>query len=171
MRIFLMINLVAAGILLAGCASDYKTAVTLDTVGPVPTQAPAPEAIPATNGTLVVYSAFRRSAYFDSRDPYRPEYSNYRIYTEDGKFLRGIHNDSGTPFQDPASVPLAPGKYRIYVRANGFGYITVPILIEAQQNTVLNLEGGNQDASGLNPANAVRLPDGRIVGWKAPASS
>jgi len=33
MRIFLMINLVAAGILLAGCASDYKTAVTLDTVG------------------------------------------------------------------------------------------------------------------------------------------
>jgi hypothetical protein len=170
MRTFLAFSLVATGILLAGCASDNKTAVTLDAVGPVPTQAPTSEAIPATNGTLVVYSAFRRSAYFDTRDPYRPEYSDYRIFADDGKFLRGVHNDSGTPFQDPASVLLAPGKYRIYVRANGFGYITVPVLIEAQKNTVLHLEGGNEDASGLNPANAVRLPDGKIVGWKAPAS-
>ena len=171
MKALLMLNIVAADILLAGCASDNRNKVALDTVGPAPAQTPAIG--PSTNGNLAVYSAYRRTPDFDTRDPYRPEYSDYRIYNVDGKFLRNIHNDSGTFLQDPASVPLVPGKYRIVARANGFGFITVPILIEAGQSTVLHLEGGDPgvDASGFSQTNAVRLPDGQIVGWRSPAGS
>jgi hypothetical protein len=47
--------------------------------------------------------------------------------------------------------------------------VTVPIIIVAQQNTILHLEGGGSwpDESAFNQTNAVRLPDGIIVGWKA----
>jgi hypothetical protein len=171
MKALLMLNIVAAGILVAGCVSDNENKVALDTVGPAPVQTPAIS--PSTNGTLAVYSAFRRTSDFDIRDPYRPEYSDYRIYNADGEFLRNIHNDSGTFLQDPASVSLAPGRYRVVARANGFGFITVPILIEAGQSTVLHLEGGDPggDAPGFSQTNAVRLPDGQIVGWRSPAGS
>jgi hypothetical protein len=42
-------------------------------------------------------------------------------------------------------------------------------MIVAQQNTILHLEGGGSwpDESAFNQTNAVRLPDGLIVGWKA----
>ena len=170
MKALLMLNIVATGIMLAGCASDNKR-IAINTVGPAPAKTSATS--PSTNGNLAVYSAYRRTPDFDTRDPYRPEYSDYRIYNVDGKFLRNIHNDSGTFLQDPASVPLVPGKYRIVARANGFGLIMVPILIEAGQSTVLHLEGGDLggDTSGFNQTNAVRLPDGQIVGWRSPAGS
>jgi len=33
---------------------------------------------------LVVYSAYEVNADFNARDPRRPEYSDYRIFTADG---------------------------------------------------------------------------------------
>lgn len=158
---------VAAGVLLAGCASG---GLALDTVGPIPAQAAAPN--PA-DGTLMVYSAYDANADFNSRDPYRPEYSDYKIYTAEGKLLQRVHNDSGTLLQDPASVELPTGKYRVVARANGYGSITVPVIIKAQQTTILHLDGGGAwpDKSVFNQTNAVRLPDGRIVGWRASSNS
>ena len=165
MKTFLTSNIVAAGLLLAGCATG-KSGMTLDTVGPVSTP---PAAISSTNGTLVVYSAYEVSADFNSRDPYHPEYSDYRIFTPDGKLLQRVHNNSGTILQDPMSVELPAGKYSVIARANGYGYVTVPVIIEAQQSTILHIEGGGSwpDESAFNQSNAVRLPDGQIIGWKA----
>jgi hypothetical protein len=166
MRTFLSFNIVAAGVLLAGCSTG-RSGITLDTVGPVPVQ---PAAISSTNGTLVVYSAYEVNADFNSRDPYRPEYSDYRILTTDGKPLQKVHNNSGTILQDPVPVELPAGKYCVIARANGYGHVTVPIIIEARQSTILHLEGGVSwpDKSILGQTNAVRLPDGQIVGWRAP---
>ena len=155
----------AAGICLLGCITG-KNGLALDTVGPRPAQtAPAH----SSTGTLVVYSAFEVNAAFNSRDPYRPEYSDYKIYTADGKLLHRVHNDSGTILQDPASVELPTGKYRVVARANGYGNITVPIVIEAKQTTILHLEGDGAwpVRSAFNQTNTVRLPDGQIVGWRA----
>lgn len=154
----------ATGVLLSGCVSG-RSGLALDTVGPIPTQTRA--ANPA-DGTLLVYSAYDVNADFNSRDPYRPEYSDYKIYTTFGDLLRRVHNDSGSILQDPASVKLPAGKYQVVARANGYGYVTVPIVIEAQQSTILHLErgGGWPDKSVFNQTNAVRLPDGRIVGWR-----
>jgi hypothetical protein len=156
---------ITAGILLSGCATG-KNGTVLDTVGPPLSQ---PAAANSTNGTLVVYSAYEVNADFNSRDPNRPEYSDYRILTNDGKLLQRVHKDSGTALQDPVAVGLPPGKYRVSARANGYGYVTVPVIIETQPSTILHLEGGGSwpNESAFNQTNAVRLPDGQIIGWKA----
>ncbi|HUA39911.1 MAG TPA: hypothetical protein VMA35_16065 [Candidatus Sulfopaludibacter sp.] len=156
-------------IFLAGCATG-SCGLALDTVGPMPAQTAM---VNPTNGTLVVYSAFAMNADFNSRDPYRPEYSDYKIFTTNGELLRQVHNDSGTVLQDPATVELPTGGYRVVARANGYGRLMIPIIIEAKRTTVLHLEGGGAwpDKSVFNQTNAVRLPDGRIVGWRAPGNS
>ena len=62
MKTFLTSNIIAVGVLLAGCATG-KSEITLDTVGPVPGQ---PAAITSNNGTLVVYSAYAVNADFNA---------------------------------------------------------------------------------------------------------
>ena len=124
----------------------------------------------STNGTLVVYSAFKRNADFGSRDPNSPEYSDYKIFTTDGKLLKKVHNNSGTILQDAVPVELSTGKYHVMAHANGYGrYVVVPIVIAAGQTTILHLEGGGfwPNESVFNQTNAVRLPDGVVIGWKA----
>jgi hypothetical protein len=158
-----LLMLIAMSLLFSGCATSQK-GLTLAPVGPamdITSHSP--------DGTLVVYSAIKRNADFNSRDPDRPEYSDYKILDAHGSLLRRVHNNSGTIFQDVVSVSLAPGAYKVVARANGYGYVTVPVVLEAQHSTIVHLEGGNpwSDDSVFNQTNAVRLPDGQIVGWSA----
>jgi hypothetical protein len=166
---YLTCNIIAAGVLLAGCATG-QSGITLDPVGPAPVA--SAKASPSA-GILVVYSAYEVNADFNSRDRYRPEYSDYKIFAADGKLLRRVHNDSGTASQDPAEVGLPAGEYRVAASSNGFGRVTIPVVIQTGQKTVLHLEGGVgwRNKSGFNQANAVRLPDGQIVGWRADSGS
>jgi hypothetical protein len=154
------------GTLLSGCASD-RSGLVLDPVGPPPGQSSTTSS--STNGTLVVYSAYDVDANWNARDPRRPVYSDYKIFSPDGNLLRAVHNNSGTILQDPVPVELPVGKYRVMANANGYGRITIPVVIEAHQTTVLHLEGGGSwpDESVFNQTNAVRLPDGQIIGWKS----
>lgn len=140
--------------------------MVLDTVGP---QVPAPTAPNSTNGTLVVYSAYEVGAEFNSRNEFGASHSDYTISNTDGKLIQKVHNDTGTMLQNPVAVQLAPGKYQVSAQANGYGYVTVPVVIEPQQTTVLHLEGGHtwENESAFNQTNTVRLPDGQVVGWKA----
>jgi hypothetical protein len=168
MKIYFALTMILGGVFLSGCATG-KNGLALDTVGPSPFQLTGDTTSSTlTNGTLVVYSAFRRNADFNALDPYRPEYSDYKILTTDGKLLQKVHNNSGTILQDPVSVELSPGKYDVIARANGYGFVTVPVMIAAQQNTVLHLEGDGfwPNVSVFNQTNAVRLPDGQIIGWR-----
>jgi hypothetical protein len=115
----------------------------------------------------MVYSAFDPHAHFNG-SPYRRYHSDYTVFSEDGKLLQAIHNDVGGVTEDPKPAELHPGKYRIVARANGYGWVTVPVIIVAHSVTTVRLEGGS---SGLkNEAlanNSVRLPDGEIAGWRA----
>jgi hypothetical protein len=123
----------------------------------------------STNGTLVVYSAYAVNADFAGRDRRSPEYSDYKILTADGRLLRKVHNNSETILQDAVLAELAPGKYQVVAPANGYGHVTVPVIIETGRTTVLHLEGGGfwPDESVFNQTNAVRLPDGLIIGWRS----
>jgi len=166
MKFIYTLMFITAAALLSGCVTG-RNSLVLDAVGPAWSQ-PAEASPVLTNGTLVVYSAYRISADFDESDPRRPEYSDYKIFTTDGKLLRKVHNKSGTILQDVVKVELSPGKYNVVARANGYGYVTVPVMIAPQQSTILHLEGDSwSDQSVFNQTNAVRLPDGLIVGWKA----
>jgi len=164
MKIKNILALLGAGTLLAGCTTS-EGGLVLDQVGPEPV---ATGSIASTNGTLVVYSAFEASPEFNSRDVYGREYSDYQIFSPAGKLLRRVHNDSGTIALSPSPVELPAGKYRVVARANGFGTVTIPVLIEANRVTTMHLEGGGSwpDEAAFRKTNAVRLPDGQIVGWR-----
>lgn len=164
----LILSTVAAGLLMSGCATG-KSSMVLDAVGPVPARC---EAVNTTDGTLVVYSAYETNADSTMLDPDRPEYSDYDILTAGGKLLRRVHNNSGTVLQDAVPVRLPAGHYRVVARTNGCGVVTIPVVIGVRQETVLHLDGDSAwpDKSAFNAANAVRLPDGQIVGWKAASS-
>ena len=155
----------ATAILYSGCASEPNT-VALDAVGPAQVLKPGFASI--DQGTLVVYSAADPSPDFSARDPYRPIYSNYEIYSMDGRLLKKIHNNDDTMLQRPVGVGLPAGKYSVQARANGYGLVSVPVMIQAGRNTVVHLEGGSNFGNHpANDTNMVRLPDGRIVGWRA----
>lgn len=143
--------------------------MTLAPVGPAPVNV---DAVKTADGTLVVYSACQTNADCSTLDPDQPVYSDYEIYTAAGKLLQQVHNRWGGMLQDAAPVALPAGRYRVVARTNGYGVVTVPVVIGAGQRTVLHLEGGAgwPDRPAATAADTVRLPDGQIVGWKAAAS-
>ena len=163
MRLFVTASVLAGSVLLAGCASPGSR-LALEPIGPAPT---TPSSV-GSSGTLVVFSAFRRGADF-SAPPYRREYSDYRIFSPDGKLLQWVPNDSGTLEATPKPVPLPMGTYHVVARANGYGEVTVPVVIRPNQTTFVHLEGSpawphRQQLAASNP---VRLPNGQIAGWRA----
>ena len=155
-------------LLLAGCATSHNGMV-LDSVGPDPASTVNP-AVP--DGSLLVYSAYEVNADFSSRDTRRPEYSDYRILTADGQLQQVVHNNSGTILQRPAQVGLPAGNYRVVAQANGYGSVTIPVTIVAGETTFVHLQGGVAwpDHPAFDQSNAVRLPDGEVVGWKSPVA-
>ena len=165
MKIRFTLTLIMAVALFSGCATK-KGGLALNTVGPASDQTTMAN---STNGTLIVYSAYEVNADFAGRDRRSPVYSDYKILTGDGRLLRKVHNNSGTILQDAVPAELAPGKYQVVAPANGYGHVTVPVMIETGRTTVLHLEGGGfwPDESVFNQTNAVRLPDGLIIGWRS----
>lgn len=100
-----------------------------------------------------MFSAFEVNADFNNSDPYRREYSNYRIYTAAGTLQQFVSNDNGTPLGNPTAVRLAAGKYLVKARANGNGTVTVPVMIANGRTTTVHLEAGLPT---LEAATAVR---------------
>jgi hypothetical protein len=73
----------------------------------------------------------------------------------------------------PTSVQLAAGSYHVVARANGYGLVTVPVVIQGGKETVIHLDGGGSwpNREEMIQAGAVQLPDGRVVGWAASKKS
>jgi len=115
MKTLIVLTAITVGATLSGCTTD-QTKLVLDRVGP-PLSPSSPVA--STSGTLLVYSAYAVNADFNARDPNRPEYSDYKILSADGKLLQQVHNDSGTLLQEAVPVELLPGQYNVRARANG----------------------------------------------------
>jgi hypothetical protein len=160
-----LVTALVAGVFTSGCASGGRQLV-LDAVGP-----PAYEhAIRASQGGLVVYSAFDVHAHF-SGFPHVKQYTDYKIYSEDGQLVQTVHNTNGTSFEGPKQVNLPPGTYRVVAHANGYGLVTVPVVLESNRTTTVHLEGGfvGGSKSSLEQSKQVRLPDGQIVGARADA--
>jgi hypothetical protein len=146
---------------LSGCATN-KQASVLDRVGPASTEPGA-----GKDGSLLVFSAPDTSGHFNTV-PYRPIYSDYVILTEDGKLLQNVINrDARRNSPNPVSLPA--GKYRVVARANGYGNLTVPVLIVDGRLTTVHLDGPGSwtGSSSVERSNLVCLTDGQIVGYRA----
>jgi len=154
----------ALALVITGCISG-RDPLVLDPVGPVH----ASTSKKSDAGFLTVYSAYDANAHFYSRKYDGREFSDYSIFDANGRFLRKIHNSTDSIIEAPATVSLPPGQYKVIARANGYGDVTVPVIIERDQQTVLHLEGGETapELAGADSSNKVRLPDGSIVGFRS----
>jgi hypothetical protein len=163
MKSLVVAKFLGAAALLTGCVSQQHGLV-LDPIGP-----PTPQsARPSSNGTLMVFSAFDVHAHFNDL-PYLQHYTDYKITSQDGKLLQTVRNDTGTLLEEPKKVQLPAGVYSVVARANGYGVVTVPVIIRTNQVTTVHLEGSPswQNRSQISRSNPVRLPRGEIAGWRA----
>jgi len=156
--------LLAVAALVAGCATSQPQLV-LDPIGP-----PLPYSTTGgSQGTLMVFSALDITADFNA-NPYRHRYTDYSILSANGQqLIKTVHNDKGILSEGPRKVGLPVGTYRIVARANGYGDVTVPVVICTGQLTTVHLEGSPwwPNPSEIANSNPVRLPHGEIAGWRA----
>ncbi len=165
-------SVLAAAMFFTGCASQPP--VALDPVGPAPMASANTD---SGHGSLVVFSPLEAIDNLNAEISGQPsddwEYSEYTILSLDGKRLKGVSNNAGTVQLHPQTIELPEGKYVIVAKADGDIHVTVPVVIASHQTTVLHLDGNDfqPGETGFNQTNSVRLPDGRIVGWRAAAQN
>jgi hypothetical protein len=164
LRTLFPFTVAAMAFLAVGCSSSHQP-LTLPEIGP----ASATSAEPAAGmGTLVVFSAYEVGIPPPDARAYNQRHTDYTIVNADGSNARSVMNQQGVYRGDPAKVILPPGKYRVTARANGFGQVTIPVLIAADRTTAIHLEGGSPEGKpNGSPEQLVTLPDGTVVGWRA----
>jgi hypothetical protein len=151
----------AAALIGTGCA--HTQTVVLRQVGPAPiTQQKEENMASANQGSLVVYSAWQKTG---TDDPEHDHHSSYDILKGDA-VLRHVRNYFNPMLEEPIEVPLPAGNYQVRARAQGYGYVSVPVVIAAGRTTKVYLDGSGREELAQAPvAEQVRLPDGRVVGW------
>jgi len=146
---------------LDGCAT-HRTITLAEAVGPLHPSMHHDKEV----GSLIVYSD---TEFYQPPNENRASHSPYRIETKDGQFLMGVRNKKGTFFEEPETVALPVGEYIVRARAANAGMVKVPIVIEAGQTTIVDLNGErlSQECSTGNDSTLVRLPGGAAIGEKA----
>jgi hypothetical protein len=165
---------------LVGCASPAHLAVS-EPVGPAPTGS----AMTSAGSELQVYSARVRAPVDLNKEEwlwnndfgrndflYEAAHTDYTIYTQDGKVFKQVKNARNYEDPKPAVVSLPPGTYKIEARARDFGWVTIPVVIDQNKLTVVNLQRSlNPAVESVDRSNAVLLGGNRIVGWRANLAS
>lgn len=165
----------AVAVSVAGCAGNPNR-LALATVGPSPA---CPPAVISQRGSLVVYSEC--AANISESLPYASDslpvdgttiswdYSGYQLLSADGKYIRYVSNHDGNNVPHPQQLELPAGKYIVAASASDYGRIHVPVVINGSQVTVVHLdrEGYWPAEAAFNETNAVYLPNGKAIGWRA----
>lgn len=94
-------------------------------------------------GYLIVYSATDR--FEDGGVPYNP-HSSYSIYTTDGKLFKRVENHVSISDETPTLVALPAGTYKVDVRSEESGFVHLTVVVDAERQTVLNLDEEQTDA-------------------------
>lgn len=147
---------------LVGCAATCTTVVTA-TVGPDLAQPKIN--LNAGHGRLVVYTA--RDVGIGDPVNYFPTHSAYTILNDDGSKLRRVDNRSGDFDREPMTVSLPAGRYKVEGRVSNAGQAVVPIVIDENKTTIVDLEGTVlPQRKPTGAGQYVRLPDGQVVGMR-----
>lgn len=140
---------------LSACAT--APVVLQNAVGPQPARGSG------VNGRLVVYTATYAPVVEESE---YPVHTDYTVATLDDRPIQRVGNGTGPFESNPAKVSLPAGEYHVRAQYEGGGFVVVPVVIEPEKTTVVDLDSEaipqHTDAS-----NMVRLPDGHVVGWRA----
>lgn len=153
-------------LLLPGLACQTKPTVRLAPVGPPWFRASLGQVDAHETGFLTVYSA-TESQRVDDRNTYHP-HTGYLIRNTNGSAFRWVENALYPRDEIPALVALPAGSYQIQAQDEQYGRVNVPVRIEPWRTTAVYLDGRSRPSfDTLNRTNSVRLPDGRMVGWRA----
>jgi len=145
--------------ILAGCSS---VPLVLDPVGPPPSETVAS----LREGYLKVYTA--TETHPDGDNTYYYPHTSYHVFMPDGKRFKWVENHVGMNDESPSLVKLPAGNYEVLAHADGFGRVTVPVVIKWGKLTEVNLETwGRKKTPITNEAAVVQLPNGYVVGWRA----
>lgn len=146
---------------LAACATNTPLVIQ-EVVGP---ERPLPSEA-AMDGTLVVNTPTYAATFAQSEYPVHTEYT---LLSRDQKVIQRVANRTGSFESNPVKVPLSPGEYRVQASLRRSGLVIVPVVIAAGQVTVVDLDGTVLPQNLPCDGNWVRLPDGHVVGRRAPA--
>lgn len=160
--------MVASGLgLMTGCATP-KGQLVLAAVGP---QNPRG----SSSGGLGQLQVFTQTVNNNDGGVIYPIHTAYWIYTTNNVRVKSVLNHAGPNDTVPMVVVLPTGTYHVIARADRFGIITVPTVIEGNRITQIYL-----DSTGLpsylrgDLTKLVCLPGGPPVGFSAhppPASA
>lgn len=156
MKKFLLIPGLAVAFIVGGCASSP---VAVAPVGPGPN---APKVADSQAGSLVVYSI--KVGRMEGDNPTWYQHTDY--YLEGAQTSKRVDNTVGRYEQRPRTVHLAPGEYTVRAQAIDGQWVTVPVVIQRGQTTVVSLDGSWNPGSSPGVA-VVRMPDGSAVGWRS----
>jgi hypothetical protein len=146
------------------CQAPHR--LVLEPVGPKPVAPTLRKFDLVGVGFLTVYSATEMR--HGGKDMKYYPHSDYSIYTEDGKLFQQVENSTGPNDEMPAVVPLPAGRYKVRAQDDDYGRISVPVLVQGGETTTVNLEAqATPPSEGIKANDSVRLPDGRLVGWRA----
>lgn len=161
LRLFLAtLVLGAACCLLSGCATP-KGQLVVGTVGP---QNPRG----STSGGFGQLQVFTQTVENNDGGIVYPVHTAYWIYTTNGFKVKSVQNHVGPNDMSPMVVMLPAGLYHVIARADRYGIITVPTVIEGNRVTQIHL-----DSTGLpamfaeDPTKLVHLPSGPAIGFRA----
>ena len=145
---------------LSACAT--APVVLQNAVGPPPVQGSG-----GATGHLIVYSATYAAVVEQSE---YPVHTDYTVATLDDRRIQHVANATG-PFEaNPAKLALPAGQYRVRAQYEGGGFVVVPVVIEPEKTTVVDLDS-EAVPQHLSAPDMVRLPDGHVIGWRATSSS
>ncbi len=121
--------------LLAGCAS---TPMALSPVGPEP----GGTAAAGVNGRLQVFSATQQSNAIGDIGPssYFYPHTGYDINDASGRHVKFVPNHASDMDESPDVVKLPAGHYEIVAVSASRGLVTVPVVIEGGEATVVHLD-------------------------------
>jgi len=162
MKTIQMLLTAIAAAALMGCAATSTTVVT-QPVGPDLAQPRIN--VNAGQGRLLVYTA--RDVGIGDPVAYFPTHSAYRIFKDDGSLVRRVDNRASTFDQQPVTVTLPVGAYKVKGRATNAGEVLVPVVVAENKTTIVDLEGSTLPQHAPTGAGQwIRLPDGKVIGMR-----
>jgi hypothetical protein len=147
---------------LTGCAT---APMALSPVGPE--SAGKVAAVSKNNkGYLQVFSATEKSIPMATDDPVSFDlHTGYEIHDQSGRNVRFVQNHASNMDEWPDQVALPAGTYNIMAASSCCGQVSVPVVIQAGQRTVVHLDRNWFPPSSISNSRLVYLPDGEAVGW------
>jgi hypothetical protein len=157
-----LLSALAALVGLTACATDTPLVIQ-EVIGP---ERPLLPGEVTMDGTLVVNTPTYAATFAQSE---YPVHTDYTLLSRDQKVIQRVANRTGSFESNPVKVPLSPGEYRVQASLQRGGLVIVPVVVVAGQVTVVDLDGTALPQNLPCDGNWVRLPDGHVVGRRAPA--